>query len=336
MRIGRAPLAAFNSDCSSLRLGAQIFILDKDGDFVTLGNKQMDALLPPSYFEEWAIRGDYVVFATRRRVATRSVNKTASDVWKSERKCRNEMCGGGDDGPAVEENKVTDCDQEPTSDASSEDDSDGSDEAYESWSECSTEHSDDSLFEDDISTPWACPEFESDSDSDTSDSESSESSNDEGLLKSTVEAAGANECDSDSDDSDDVPPYAVVGYGQPCSDDEDCDWGREYGKHTHDVDNSDDENSDEEPIHRSASKQVLPDGMDASITVFDTRPHAKPKVFHFSQKIRHILYDSPPVIHPKSSLIVWPLSCGDVLFADFVGNTYFSRRLRPSTSYSKY
>lgn len=49
-----------------------------------------------------------------------------------------------------------------------------------------------------------------------------------------------------------------------------------------------------------------------------------------------ILYASPPIIHPSKSLVVWPLSVGDVLFADFQANTYFIRKLGPSATHSKF
>ncbi|KAK0499810.1 hypothetical protein EDD18DRAFT_863896 [Armillaria luteobubalina] len=66
-------------------------------------------------------------------------------------------------------------------DDSSRDGDDESDEPYESWSECSTEYSDD-VFEDDIITPWAGPESEGDSDPDFSErmSETESDETDEG------------------------------------------------------------------------------------------------------------------------------------------------------------
>ncbi|KAK0464302.1 uncharacterized protein EV420DRAFT_1637875 [Desarmillaria tabescens] len=375
MRIGRASPAAFNSDCSSLRLGAQIFVLDENGDFVpidaveALGTGQVDASWQPSYFEDWAIRGNYVVLATRRNIATRKVGETsledrsADNISQDLDKQRNAGSHEDDErgGEGVEdedEDEDDNYDEDQILDDSTSNNSD--DEAYESWSECSTEHSEDFLFEDDIITPWAGPELEHDSDSssDTSESQSEAGSDDdtddknpptvdEVLLEIAMEMEGDTDSDSDSefDESNYVPPSAVVGYGELHSDDEDCFWDDDdddcSSQQRRRAIYSDEESSDDDrPVnyHRfygSTTKRSYQKGMHTSITVFDTRSPSTAKVFHFSQQVRYVLYDSPPVIHPTSSLIVWPLGCGDVLFADFLNNTYFSRRLRPSTAYTR-
>jgi hypothetical protein len=52
------------------------------------------------------------------------------------------------------------------------------------------------------------------------------------------------------------------------------------------------------------------------------------QVFRFTCRSAGQLYDSPPVFHPTQNLVVWPLGANELLFADFVSNTFFSRILR--------
>ena len=59
------------------------------------------------------------------------------------------------------------------------------------------------------------------------------------------------------------------------------------------------------------------------------------KLFEYSCPLRSMLYDSPPAVHPRESLVVWPLGGGDLLFADVAAKTYFTRQLRPSASHSE-
>ncbi|KAK0504200.1 hypothetical protein EDD18DRAFT_1132392 [Armillaria luteobubalina] len=338
MRNGRALPAAFSPDCSSLRLGGQIFILDENGDFSPVEAFEpldTDASWWPSYFDDWAIRGNYVVLANRSNVAARKVNETASESGIAQEGGGSDLDDEDDDEDHGEDSGKDDYDDDGEQIS---DDSD--DEAYESWSECSTEHSEDCLSEDDMITPWAGPDSELGSDTDASESQSEAESDDD-----TGDKTGE-DIDSESDynsyESDYVPPSAVVGYGELHSDDEDFFWDDGYDdddffswQRGGTIENED--SDDDMPVNyhrRYGSKSGDQKGMHASITVVDTRLLATTKVFHFSQRVRHVLYDSPPVIHPTSSLLVWPLGCGDVLFADFLNNTYFSRRLRPSTAHT--
>ncbi|KAJ7145350.1 hypothetical protein C8R43DRAFT_953421 [Mycena crocata] len=83
------------------------------------------------------------------------------------------------------------------------------------------------------------------------------------------------------------------------------------------------------PTTKSSNKDTIM----ASITV---RHREDQKLFNFTHHLQYLLHESPPIIHPKFSLVVWPLSCGDILFADFLANTYFIRRIRPSTSHTRH
>ncbi|KAH8891753.1 hypothetical protein GQ53DRAFT_841147 [Thozetella sp. PMI_491] len=66
----------------------------------------------------------------------------------------------------------------------------------------------------------------------------------------------------------------------------------------------------------------------SEIRIFSTTGHgAYERVFHFVQKARGMLLDSPPVFHPSAKLLVWPIDGGEVLFADYEQGTYFTRTL---------
>ncbi|CAI7655898.1 unnamed protein product [Penicillium glandicola] len=64
-----------------------------------------------------------------------------------------------------------------------------------------------------------------------------------------------------------------------------------------------------------------------SIRVYDSTRKEQIPVFHFTCFIKSTLFDSPPVFHPSKPLLVWPLGDGDILFANYQCNTYFTRDL---------
>lgn len=52
------------------------------------------------------------------------------------------------------------------------------------------------------------------------------------------------------------------------------------------------------------------------------------RVFRFIHSSPSSLFASPPVFHHSKPLLVWPLGDGEILFADYENNTYFTRRMR--------
>lgn len=64
-----------------------------------------------------------------------------------------------------------------------------------------------------------------------------------------------------------------------------------------------------------------------SIRIYDTINNQQKPVFHFSRYVDRSLFSSPPVFHPLKPLLVWPLGGGELLFADYQNNTYFTRLL---------
>lgn len=53
----------------------------------------------------------------------------------------------------------------------------------------------------------------------------------------------------------------------------------------------------------------------------------KTVVFHFRLKKLKFLYDSPPILHERHSLVVWPLSGDCLLFGDMDQNAFFEQKI---------
>ncbi|KAJ0272384.1 hypothetical protein Brms1b_013541 [Colletotrichum noveboracense] len=75
------------------------------------------------------------------------------------------------------------------------------------------------------------------------------------------------------------------------------------------------------------------DRITATIAVYDMTSGDAVRLFHYDHDtpVTCMLYHSPPVLHPKKALVVWPLGGGEVLFADFEEKTYFIRAIMPTT-----
>lgn len=58
----------------------------------------------------------------------------------------------------------------------------------------------------------------------------------------------------------------------------------------------------------------------------------KTRIFRFRKNYDNMLYDSPPIFHPKHPLVVWAVNGERVLFADFEGNTYFQQKFDSTLS----
>ncbi|KAF6814021.1 nacht and tpr domain protein [Colletotrichum sojae] len=54
-------------------------------------------------------------------------------------------------------------------------------------------------------------------------------------------------------------------------------------------------------------------------------------IFHLRKKYNSLLYESPPVIHPKYPLVVWALTGTTLLFADFERNRFLEQKLRATS-----
>ncbi|KAJ7492169.1 hypothetical protein FB451DRAFT_519336 [Mycena latifolia] len=322
MRVGRAWPAAFSQSNQFLRIGARLFSRDDMGDYIPMPGFNSSQANYPSCVEEFAARGHFTALATRRRVLAAETYDTGLPDDK--------LDAFGDNFlkmEAVSHKSRREIGAESDSESShySDSSSELEDAGYETWSQCSTEHSDG--FGDDIITPWAGPGSDvDDSDSDVYFSESESEVADDDMDE------GQNSVEPDSDSASDIQPSAVIGYGV-WHDDDDNRW--------RDDSDSDSDGGFYGPPPLATLQKWNPGpqtGLEASIMIFDSRSNAdKPtKIFHFARSLPFLLYDSPPALHPSKNLVVWPLSAGDVLFADFLRKTYFVRKLRPSTSYTRH
>ncbi|CAK5262530.1 unnamed protein product [Mycena citricolor] len=311
-RPGSAALVAFSPSNEFLRIGSQIFKRDELGDYAPLVGLSAQALKYPEAPEEMIARDNIVVLASRRVPVHVDLYSTGLSDEKVET-----LKPFLDNAVKAEREEDSDSDGVEFEFSSSEEDED---EAYETWSEGSTEESD--RFADDIISPWAGPPSDLDSDDDhssaSSDSESVVGSEEEDESKTTESSDG------------EIDPSSIVGYGYPHNDDRD-------GWQSEDSDSDDSGSNDSGyaryPRHRFGAPKPHPD-LKATLDVYDSR--SSTRVFHFSRPIPFLLYDSAPAIHPSKPLVVWPLGAGDVLFADYAANTFFIRKLRPSTSFTRH
>jgi hypothetical protein len=307
LRIGGAAPAMISPDCRFLRIGAQFFELDK-GTYVAMPGLRVESEAYPAYVEEFAFSQRYAVFATRRKITKDIYQRGTRNARKNNGFIEEETNSVV---PASEDRDDDESSADSESESSHASSVDSADRAYETWSECSTEDEDD--FEDDVIAPWTGPAEDSSDSSESSGLESEENTSD----ADQSEEPGS---DSASEDAE-FPTSAVVGYGQWNSDDEDYDL-EDAGTH-HQI------RLARRPLNRG------PKDPQVSLTVFNTECSPPSRIFHFSCRASSMIYASPPVVHPSKPLVVWPLGGGEVLFADFVANTYFLRKLRPSTRYSE-
>ncbi|KAJ7278277.1 hypothetical protein C8J57DRAFT_1713171 [Mycena rebaudengoi] len=302
---------ALSSDAQIMRLGAQIFQRDKDNEYrIATGGGH------PSYFEEASGRGALVVIGSRAHTLAaqlqephRLFERFGQDFTRLERSATTSDTNEEED---ISDSVVSDeSDLEWLSETSS--DSAGSDmQGYESWSEGSTDD------EGDIAYNYTSSEPEVSNDSRSSNDDSRSSSDDSRSFSDESESAGSESAPSA------LPRSAFPSLdGSQDSADEEGLWGTEVD------------------ARLGAMSHGRPLGQDyPEPTVLLTALHydndATPsKLFEYSCPLRFMLYDSPPAIHPQKSLIIWALGGGDLLFADVVAKTYFTRQLRPSSSHTR-
>ncbi|KAJ7349860.1 hypothetical protein DFH08DRAFT_742347 [Mycena albidolilacea] len=305
-RIGRAHPIAFSPSLDFLRIGTQLFARNDGGDYIGIPGLNAACEYHPACVEEFAIRGNFIALASRHPAGLvktyssglpdENIDYIGPDLLRIEGESRLSFMHS----------------RSQSSDSVDSSSTDSEDGGYETWSEGTTEFSED--VEDDIITPWAGPV------SDMDDRET-----DSGSEADSADSSDQSSSESDSDDSH-VDPSTVVGYGRWHDDNNDHIWG-----------DSDDDSDNggfygPPPPRRNRTQEPI-----ANISIFDSSSRDPPnRVFHFTKPLPFPLRDSPPAIHPSKSLVVWPLSAGDVLFADFIAKTYFVRKLRPSTSHTRH
>jgi hypothetical protein len=323
MRLGRAKPISFDYDARALRIGSQLYIRDEEGIFQVV---PIESLTETSYFEEFAIRSGFAVVASRRKAPnlndlTRykdSVDDAVQDLSKLFDQANDEQGHSSED------------DDDSSSDSLSSSTSyTGVDwtSGAETWSEASTE------LDDVVEDENALVVFKGYVDSSESNSESSVDEN---------ETGSSDEEEDEEEDGLGATPYSrfMRGYLDDDSDGDDA-YVSLAPPWAYDDDSDDSDCGGINPFFsqygtKFRHKKKAGSGLEASIAVFATTPESGLKcIFRLSRQLSLVLYDSPPVLHPTKPFLVWPMSPGNVLFADFGQKTWFTRKLRPTTSYSK-
>ncbi|KAL8709240.1 MAG: hypothetical protein Q9220_005983 [cf. Caloplaca sp. 1 TL-2023] len=236
------------------------------------------------------------------------------------------------------------------------DDSCTSNSAYESCSNASTDLASDEIEEDDHWNDFAS------SASDlafSNDLKSTKGSDDESLKIVDDDEADKSEASENGDDEETEQDYLkrlVKGAGSDRSDsEEDSDRSSSSNSDTSSYESdTDDDDSDSDSDSNSIDSEAAQDRLEriiwgkqrisksasrlqrGSICVYHLEESQATPMFRFSIDLSHVLFESPPVLHPSASLLVWPLHQGEILFADFLHKTYFTRTLRPSKPHSCY
>lgn len=273
-RASRAELAAFSDDGQFLRVGAQLYAQGDDGEYLRLAALPSDAEKHLQYIEEFAGRGRIIAVTSRRAFIPDEQDIMIRKAAKSRE----------------------DSDLDDDSDASSVAPDD--DEAYESYSECSSAGAD-----------------ESDSASEVSEDDQGHSSADESVAFDEAEEVEQpsdeselevveenNDGDGNSSDESEFDPASYISANATSSNRSQA--TRRRGR-----------------MVRGGRRRVARVDFPLSLDIFSSAS----RVLRFSRKVPTKLIDSPPVIHPTLSLVVWPLAGTEVLFADFQQKTFFTR-----------
>lgn len=67
------------------------------------------------------------------------------------------------------------------------------------------------------------------------------------------------------------------------------------------------------------------------LLIYDTDSRGSTPIFRYQQLCPKLLLQGPPIFHPVAPLVIWPLGGGEILFANFKQNTYYTRTLRCSS-----
>ncbi|KAL4914739.1 hypothetical protein BDW62DRAFT_189997 [Aspergillus aurantiobrunneus] len=326
LKLGRAKPIAFDYDARTLRIGSQLHLRDETGRFQKLqvDGGQSNQISP--YFEEFMSQGKILITASRRSAPVPSeerardmIDNPVLDVGKLfDHSWEKQVNEDSDDSDMAEvDDFSSESSESDTSISSTKTRVDWS-SGDETWSEGSTDVEEAINDENAIMVFRGYVDSSSSSESESSElsvSDESDADSDSGGLGATPHSRflrGFMDDDSDGDDA-----YVPI-------DESDCDSDGGGGLALH---------SRYRGSHffRKRSKSDL----EASLRVFIKSETGLKCVFQLSRPLALLLYDSPPVLHPFKPLIVWPTSPGNVLFVDFEQKTWFSRKLRPTTTYTR-
>ncbi|KAJ2934084.1 hypothetical protein H1R20_g2986, partial [Candolleomyces eurysporus] len=305
----RAPLAAFSSNGQTLRIGSKLFQRDPHGNFTPIPSIHSSNIIGGSrrtrYVEEVSRRDHFLAVTSRTRLSSKELDRKFDDLHDD-----------SDDELEVQE---WDSDEDPMDswDIKAED-SDDSDLEFasddDSLSEGSSVFSNQDRFDDDMINPWADYHLGY---SDGSDSEGGDEDGGGGGGSRWALGGGGLPVELDSSDSEE---------------EEDAKDPPAFNRHL--FREEDDEDWDGLPQYFSDQKTSRSKPR-ATIAVFDSTSGSSTCVFRKQIPLRCKIYASPPAFHPSKPLVAWPLGDGDILFVDYERRTSFTRRLRPSTPFTR-
>ena len=346
---------SFSPDLSCLRIGPQVFVKEKTGNYADL--KTLELMMEESSpcFEHIVLDGSKLVLASRTRLSAivpirnrkqkaavgKENEKPDADAASKEENKNVSSDELKENVPANTNSPSEDLKDEPNDGeadnesltSSSKAESSAWNSAEESWSEASTEA------DGDIDAPMAAFESSDDesskaNESDTdSDNESKSSSRDESLDAPVATQGGLLE-GSDYDSGDQNLDWL--------DNDDSYDEASESEVDARYVSGSDNNSmaSEYQPLvrayGRSRAKRYGSRGQQGLLMVYDLNEGHPVQLFKFSHLLTTVLNDSPPAVHPTKPLVVWPLSGGDILFADYRANSYFIRKFKPSARKGMY
>lgn len=320
----------FSTDLKVLRIGSQIFIKNTSGQFIPRFSFGLYQTGVEKSLEEFAASRSYVALATRQKRQPKKENQITKRVEEvpsspialpkrvedSDTDDDNEDDSGSSDGgsDSIDEDPGSTNEGSSSSDegsgSSSDDDLLQCDSASESWSEGSTN---------------VTEESESEEDSSQSSTKSSRSSSVSSSASRNAAATREALLMDLDDESEGDPLYMRA------TDDES------------DTQSSDDSGDEEASDYRHSNRPVRmksPNNIlekNGLLLVYDIGSLNSPKLlFRYRQPLPVSLKDSPPVFHPTKSLLVWPLFGGEILFADFQLKTFFMRKAGVSARNSRF
>ena len=341
---------SFSPDLTCIRVGPRVFVKEKTSNYVNLNNLELMTEELSPCFEHVVLQNSNLVLASRTKlsaivptrdrkqkpVAGKENEKPDADAASKEETKNLSPDDSGD--------KVSSDTPLPTKDMKDAPDNGEADDesvtsstnpnssawnsAEESWSEASTEADEDidaaiAALESSEDESSAANESDTDSDNESKPSEKDNSSD------APVATQGGLLEDSDYDSAEQNLDWLddVDSYDETSESDVDA-------RFASDSDNNSVDSGNQALIRaygRSRARRYSYKGQQGLLMVYDLNQGHPVQLFKFSHLLTTVLEESPPAIHPTQPLVVWPLSGGDILFADYRANSYFIRKFKPST-----
>ena len=318
---------SFTSDLGLLRIGSQLFSADNGGEYRPVDGLEVTSKYPKTCFEDIISRGSLLVAASRRKMpAPRKPRgrKATKEVQSPDKPLVSPPAPAGDSNLG-RDLSATDCRHSSGEDSKSNHGSDTSLVKEEDISENDGNDSE-SSYPTDETSEWNSAE--------ESWSEGSTEVDELGNLLTSSDESSSDSSEADVDSEEESETTAINSYDrmyeESDSDGGDIDFDCGSDSDAYDGDH-DDERLARSMAYGRRNRKRGTKVQQGVLTIYDLAGNPPNQLFTFTHPLPIMLYESPPAIHPTKPLVVWPLSGGDVLFADFKGKSYFVRRARTTT-----